>query len=162
MEITAVRSEALQAKLLAQHPRGRRAWATPLAVASRPGRPVPKLTGEREKDQAGGVITKTWILEGSPVMFLQNLCPTFGLVNGTSGTVKKVVLAPGKRPSADGQSWPVYVLVHVPSWTGPIFPGCEPKTIPVTPVSAQGKEGMGRRGWAFAYCTPPHPCLIQD
>jgi len=142
--INVERTEALQKTLFEQGGYAK-SWATTL-VASPPAR----LTGNRENDEAGGVISRTWILPGSPVVFLQDSSPRLGLMHGTPGTVKRVVFASGDRPSKDGQSWPEYVLVHVPSWTGKAFIEDDPKTISVTPVAAQGSAAAtGRRGWPF-------------
>ena len=123
-------------------------WEAPLAAAQPQGSPPARLTGNREKDEAGGVISMTWILPGCPVVFLQDSCPKLGLMHGTPGTVKRAVFAQGNRPSKDGQSWPKYVLVHIPSWTGKPFREDHPNTIPVVPVTAQGSvAATGRRGW---------------
>lgn len=54
---------------------------------------------------------------GAPVMLRTNLSVRHGLVTGTLGTVVQVVYGEGAIPGTD---LPLYVMVDVPSYTGPL------------------------------------------
>ena len=62
-----------------------------------------------------------------------NIMPSWGLFNGSLGTVKDIVFNPSESPN-NGQL-PQYVLVSFPTYCGPPFDKQHPKLVPIVPVS---------------------------
>ena len=61
-----------------------------------------------------------------------NICPEWGLFNGSIGTVKDIVFDKNKSPNRD--DLPAYVLVEFAVYQGPVFDPKNPKVIPIVPI----------------------------
>ena len=149
LEITAELSERMQAERIADQGVGlERAWAAPLAARVAGGL-AGGLRG-KDTDDDGGIASRTWLFEGAPVMFLQNMSPDLGLLNGATGTVRRIVYMDGERPSADASTVPQYVVVEVPGWDGPQWSDdpTQRNWVPVIPVKTENKRGV-RVGFPF-------------
>ena len=62
-----------------------------------------------------------------------NICPEWGLFNGSVGTVKDIVFVKGEPPNRD--AYPAYVLVEFAAYQGPFFGPKNSKVIPLVPIT---------------------------
>ena len=78
-----------------------------------------------------------YLVEGAQVMIRVNMWTEAGVVNGSTGIVRDIVVsANGKRCVA---------LVEVPNYTGPVLDPENPKLVPVRMVQHDWTQGRGKR-----------------
>ena len=63
----------------------------------------------------------------------QNICPEWGLFNGTIGIIMDIVFKEGESPNTN--DLPLYVLVEFSLYKGPPFDHTNPKVIPIVPLT---------------------------
>ena len=71
----------------------------------------------------------------------KNICPEWGLFNGSLGTVKDIVYSLGEHPKHGDM--PQYVLVEFDQYCGPVFTNENPKIVPIVPISVHCDKGIG-------------------
>ena len=67
-----------------------------------------------------------------------NVCPEWGLFNGSVGTVKDVVFHKDETPNRG--DLPAYVLVEFSVYKGPVFDPKNPKLVPIVPITRPCKN----------------------
>ena len=72
----------------------------------------------------------------------KNICPEWGLFNGSIGTVKDIVFHQNETPQSN---LPAYVLVDFPLYCGPIMSNDYPTLVPILPVETDCQFKCCRR-----------------
>lgn len=88
----------------------------------------PDIASAAREDQSIGIPAVLNLSVGCRVMLRVNLWVEGGLVNGSLGTVRKIIFAEGDLPP----SLPLYVLVEFDRYSGPELMG---NLFPIVPIS---------------------------
>lgn len=96
-----------------------------------------------------GLRKKLWIARGARVACTANLAQSFGVANGTLGTVWDVVYHEGVRPK-EHQALPRLVLVKMDKWAGPQLCTEVKNLVPFVPVQLPLECHKGCTRTAFA------------
>jgi hypothetical protein len=111
-------------------------------------------------DKYGQLRRVIHLVTDCPVMLISNIRTSAGLVNGSLGTIKAIVLREGTQADAASDedvrhaipaSSVLYVLVEFPKYTGPAVYTANPKLVPIQPLQIRHKH----RRAAWARCQLP-------
>ena len=94
-----------------------------------------------------GLVARVEVSEEARMLIIHNIDVENGLMNGTQGTLKAIVFAPGTHPNHDNVAlrMPACFLLEVPEFTGaPFFPEKERrKWVPIFPRPREDESNRG-------------------
>jgi hypothetical protein len=71
---------------------------------------------------------------GAKVSLQYNLYIAWNLFNGSEGTIKDIIYLGNRKPSVDGDSFPDFILVDFPGYSGPPVLDDNPTVVPIIPI----------------------------
>jgi ATP-dependent DNA helicase PIF1 len=90
-----------------------------------------------DPDKACGLEAKLHVCVGAKVLLTSNLATHYGLVNGSSGTIKSIVYENDTAPP----NLPKCILIEFDCYSGPAFLENCPKVVPVVPLTRSWSSG---------------------
>lgn len=90
------------------------------------------LAAKAVSNNAGGLANKLVMSVGSKVVLTSNIWHEAKLLNGSQGTVHKIIFREGADPRKE---LPAVILVHFPDYIGPSYLADVENIVPVTPIT---------------------------
>jgi hypothetical protein len=97
------------------------------------------LAKKISSDDRSGLEPVVFLAKGARVMLTMNLCSSFGLCNGATGTVVDIIYQNNHKPP----DLPIAVIVEFENYRGPIFNENQPLCIPIYPITVTSQTEIG-------------------